>query len=98
MSLNTQILIAAVLGVLFGFLLTLFPQSTFFDVGLYGIGIASSLFIGLLKMILIPLIFTSIVVGVSNLQAGGQLSRTWKITLLCCVTTTSLALILGLTC
>ncbi len=98
MSLNTQILIAAVLGVLFGFLLTLFPQSTFFNVGLYGIGIASSLFIGLLKMILIPLIFTSIVVGVSNLQAGEQLSRTWKITLLCCVTTTSLALILGLTC
>lgn len=98
MSLNTQILIAAILGVLFGFLLTLFPQSTFFDVGLYGIGIASSLFIGLLKMILIPLIFTSIVVGVSNLQAGGQLSQTWKITLLCCVTTTSLALILGLTC
>jgi len=98
MSLNTQILIAAVLGVLFGFLLTTFPQSTFFDIGLYGVGIASSLFIGLLKMILIPLIFTSIVVGVSNLQAGGQLSRTWKITLMCCVTTTSLALILGLAC
>lgn len=98
MSLNTQILIAAILGVLFGFLLTTFPQSTFFDIGLYGVGIASSLFIGLLKMILIPLIFTSIVVGVSNLQAGGQLSRTWKITLMCCVTTTSLALILGLTC
>lgn len=98
MSLNTQILIAAVLGVLFGFLLTTFPQSTFFDIGLYGVGIASSLFIGLLKMILIPLIFTSIVVGVSNLQAGGKLSRTWKITLMCCVTTTSLALILGLTC
>ena len=96
MSLNTQILIAAVLGLLFGFVLNLFPQSTFFDVSLYGIGIVSSVFIGLLKMILIPLIFTSIVVGVSNLQAGGQLSRTWKITLACCVTTTTLALILGL--
>lgn len=96
MSLNTQILIAAVLGLLFGFVLNLFPQSTFFDVSLYGIGIVSSIFIGLLKMILIPLIFTSIVVGVSNLQAGGQLSRTWKITLACCVTTTTLALILGL--
>ncbi len=61
-------------------------------------GIASSIFIGLLKMILVPLIFSSIVVGVSNLQAGGQLSRTWKITLACCVTTTTLALILGLAC
>lgn len=98
MSLNTQILIAAVLGVGFGFLLTLFPEIPFFNISLYAISIASSIFIGLLKMILIPLIFTSIVVGVSNLQAGGQLSRTWKITLMCCVTTTTLALILGLTC
>ena len=98
MSLNTQILIAAILGVLFGFLLNYFPNTDFFSVSLYGLSIASSVFIGLLKMILIPLIFTSIVVGVSNLQSGGQLSRTWKITLLCCVTTTTLALILGLSC
>lgn len=98
MSLNTQILIAAILGVLFGFILNFFPDTSFFSASLYGIGIASSVFIGLLKMILVPLIFTSIVVGVSNLQAGGQLSRTWKITLLCCVTTTTLALILGLSC
>lgn len=98
MSLNTQILIAAILGVLFGFILNFFPDTAFFSASLYGIGIASSIFIGLLKMILVPLIFTSIVVGVSNLQSGGQLSRTWKITLMCCVTTTTLALILGLSC
>lgn len=98
MSLNTQILVAAILGVLFGFLLNLLPGSAFYDGSLYGLSIASSIFIGLLKMLLIPLIFSSIVVGVSNLQASGQLSRVWKITLLCCVTTTTLALILGLAC
>ena len=98
MSLNTQILIAAILGVAFGFLLIQFPGTQFLSASLYGLGIASSIFIGLLKMILVPLIFSSIVVGVSNLQAGGQLSRTWKITLACCVTTTTLALILGLAC
>lgn len=98
MSLNTQILIAAILGAVFGFILNLFPSTAFFDASLYGLSIASSVFIGLLKMLLIPLIFSSIVVGVSNLQAAGQLSRTWKITLICCVTTTTLALILGLTC
>lgn len=98
MSLNTQILIAAILGVAFGFLLNQFPETQFFDTSIYALGIASSIFIGLLKMLLVPLIFSSIVVGVSNLQAGGQLSRTWKITLACCVTTTTLALILGLTC
>lgn len=98
MSLNTQILVAAILGVLFGFFLNLLPGSAFYDGSLYGLSIASSIFIGLLKMLLIPLIFSSIVVGVSNLQASGQLSRVWKITLLCCVTTTTLALILGLAC
>ena len=98
MSLNTQILIAAILGIGFGFFLNQFPQTEFFTASIYGLGIASSIFIGLLKMLLVPLIFSSIVVGVSNLQAGGQLSRTWKITLACCVTTTTLALILGITC
>ena len=96
MNLNTQILIAAILGVAFGFLLNQFPQTAFFDYSIYGFSILSSIFIGLLKMLLVPLIFSSIVVGVSNLQSGGQLSRTWKITLLCCVTTTTLALILGI--
>lgn len=49
-------------------------------------------------MLLVPLIFSSIVVGVSNLQAGGQLGPVWKITFLCCITTTTLALILGISC
>ena len=49
-------------------------------------------------MLLIPLIFSSIVVGVSNLQSGGQLGRVWKTTLICCVTTTTTALILGIGC
>ena len=98
MSLNTQILIAAILGIAFGFLLNQFPNTQFFEASIYGLGITSSIFIGLLKMLLVPLIFSSIVVGVSNLQTSGQLSRTWKITLACCVTTTTLALILGISC
>ena len=48
MSLNTQILIAAILGVAFGFLLIQFPATQFFDVSIYGLGIASNIFIGLL--------------------------------------------------
>ena len=67
MSLNTQIFIAAVIGVAFGLLLNLFPQTQFFTTSVYALGIASSIFIGLLKMLLVPLIFSSIVVGVSNL-------------------------------
>ncbi|MCH7337394.1 dicarboxylate/amino acid:cation symporter [Acinetobacter sp. NIPH 2699] len=98
MNLNTQILIAAVLGLALGLLLTAYPHTVFFESSLYGLGILSSIFIGLLKMLLIPLIFSSIVVGVSNLQSGGQFGRVWKITVLCCLTTTTLALILGIAC
>ncbi|WP_457970168.1 dicarboxylate/amino acid:cation symporter [Acinetobacter calcoaceticus] len=98
MNLNTQILIAAILGLAFGFLLTMYPHTAFVKHSLYGLGILSSVFIGLLKMLLVPLIFSSIVVGVSNLQAGGQLGPVWKITFLCCLTTTTLALILGISC
>jgi Na+/H+-dicarboxylate symporter len=71
MNLNTQILIAAIAGVGLGLLLTSYPQADFAQTTLYVLGILSSIFIGLLKMLLIPLIFSSIVVGVSNLQAGG---------------------------
>jgi len=98
MNLNTQILIAAIFGVLFGLLLTAQPDTVFAVNSLYGLGILSSIFIGLLKMLLIPLIFSSIVVGVSNLQAGGQFGRVWKVTALSCLTTTTLALILGISC
>jgi len=98
MSLNTQILIAAIFGVAFGFLLNLYPHSQFFDSSLYLLALASSIFIGSLKMLIVPLIFSSIVVGVSNLEAGGQFSRVWKITFLCFITTTTLALGLGLLC
>jgi Na+/H+-dicarboxylate symporter len=98
MNLNTQILIAAIAGVGLGLLLTSYPQADFAQTTLYVLGILSSIFIGLLKMLLIPLIFSSIVVGVSNLQAGGEFGRVWKITALSCVTTTTLALILGIGC
>lgn len=98
-SLNTQIFVAAVLGVLFGVLLNaISPDSPFYQGSLYGLGIASSIFIGLLKLILIPLIFTSIVVGVSNLQAHEHMHRVWKVTALCCLTTTTIAVSIGILC
>ena len=56
MNLNTQILIAAILGLAFGFLLTMYPDTAFVKHSLYGLGILSSVFIGLLKMLLVPLI------------------------------------------
>src|SRR5690606_13471011 len=53
--------------------------------------------IDLLKMVLIPLVFTSIVVGIANLQAHRQVHRVWMTTLGFFVVSTSCALLLALT-
>ena len=97
-SLNTQILLAAILGLALGWGLNLNAGTALAQNSLYILTLLSSLFIGLLKMLLIPLIFTSIVVGVANLQAIGHFGRAWKITILCFFTTTTIALALGLAC
>jgi Na+/H+-dicarboxylate symporter len=97
-SLNSQILCAAVLGILFGWWISSLGVSPFAQHSLYLLSLLSSLFIGLLKMLLIPLIFSSIVVGVANLQAIGSFGRACKITVLCFVSTTCIALSLGLLC
>ena len=74
-SLNLQILIAACLGVTIGWLTGTLPADAPVREGvLYASTLLGSIFIGLLKMVLIPLIFTSIVVGVANLQAHHQVN------------------------
>lgn len=98
-TLNGQILVAAILGILFGLLLNQFSAvSSFHQASLYGLGIASAIFIGLLKLILVPLIFCSIVVGVASLQAHESMHRVWKTTVICAITTTTIAVIIGILC
>lgn len=97
-NLNRQILLAAILGVAIGWLMTqLSADNLTRAVVLYSSTILSSIFIGLLKMILVPLVFTSIAVGVANLQAHQQVHRVWVATLVYFAATGSLAMIIGLT-
>lgn len=96
-SLNRQIFIAAILGVLIGWLVGGMPVDAGLREGvLYSSGLVGSVFIGLLKMVLIPLVFTSIVVGVASLQAHHQVHRVWMTTLLYFMLTTGLAMLLAL--
>ena len=96
-SLNIQILIAACLGVLVGWLVGGLPADDSLREGvLYASQLVGSVFVGMLRMILIPLVFTSIVVGVANLQAHHQVGRVWKVTLAYFVLTLSLAMLLAL--
>ncbi|HMU88701.1 MAG TPA: dicarboxylate/amino acid:cation symporter [Agitococcus sp.] len=96
MSLNSRILWGAILGILFAYLCRHYLPVSSHETVLYFASLIASLFIGLLKMVLIPLVFSSIVVGVANLRAHQQIHRVWQITLACFALTTCIAISLGL--
>ena len=96
-SLNSQILLGAVGGVVAGLALSaLGKEASATQNSLYVAGLVGTLFIDLLKMVLIPLVFTSIAVGVANLRAHRQMHRVWIATLGFFVLSMALAIMLGL--
>lgn len=96
-SLNLQILFAAIIGVVVGmYFHTLGTEHQLVKAGLYTAGLAGTLFIDLLKMILIPLVFCSISVGIANLRAHQQIHRVWVTTLIYFAATMMIAISLGL--
>jgi Na+/H+-dicarboxylate symporter len=96
-SLNTQILLSAIFGITIGFsLITIGKDSVTTQTSLYAANLVGTLFIDLLKMVLIPLVFTSISVGVANLQAHKQIHRVWISTLGFFAFSMAIAIILGL--
>jgi Na+/H+-dicarboxylate symporter len=97
MSLNTQILLGVLAGILLGAGISgLGRDSSLAENGLYAAGLIGTLFIDLLKMVLVPLVFTSIAVGVANLRAHQQMHRVWQATLGFFVFSMALAAMLGL--
>lgn len=96
-SLNTQILLGAIVGVLVGlYFHQLGAHHHITQNGLYASGLIGTLFIDLLKMILIPLVFCSITVGIANLRQHQKMHRVWITTLVFFAFTTTIAIILGL--
>ncbi|HSI25433.1 MAG TPA: dicarboxylate/amino acid:cation symporter [Methylotenera sp.] len=96
-SLNIQILVAAVVGVVVGlYFHSLGADNGLVKGGLYTAGLVGTLFIDLLKMILIPLVFCSIAVGIANLRQHQQMHRVWITTLVFFTFTTTIAVALGL--
>ena len=96
-SLNIQILVAAIVGVAVGlYFHSLGAQSGLVKGGLYTAGLIGTLFIDLLKMILIPLVFCSIAVGIANLRQHQQMHKVWVSTLLFFGFTMAIAITLGM--
>lgn len=97
-SLNSQILLGLLAGIFFGLgFAILDKESATSQIGLYIAELLGMLFVDLLKMVMIPLVFTSIVVGVANLRTHQQMNRVWMATLGFFIFTTTMSIILGLT-
>ena len=88
LKLHWQVLLALVAGVPFGWLA---PQAA------EGIGFIGDLFLSLLKMIIIPLIFTSLVSGVASLGSARSVGRVGVRTILYYTVSTTLAIVVGMT-
>ena len=94
-SLNTQILIGCLLGIAGGFWLAGDTGTPLAANTLYGAKLVGNLFLDLLRMVLVPLVFSSIVVGVANLRAHDQMHRVWTTTLIFFFATMGIAIVIG---
>lgn len=95
-TLNRQILIASLMGIALGCLLHPLPEANPWREGtIYIATLVAGVFIGLLKMLLVPLIFASVCTGVAQLQHHQQGSKVWRLTLLCFIATMLIAMLLA---
>jgi len=97
-SINTQILLGAVLGILGGaYAHHLGQQSSLVQNAVYLASMVGGVFIDLLKMLLVPLVFCSITVGIANLSQHQQAQRVWQSTLIFFFATMAIAIVIGMT-
>ena len=95
-NINRNIFIAALLGILLGFILKFFSMWVLYAPILELCDLIGQLFIKSLKMILVPLVFFSIIVGVSNLGSSKKSSSVWKYTLTYFFSTMAIAIFVAL--
>jgi len=101
LALHWQILIAIVLAVLVGYSINVL-SSDGSSPGLFGVSYLSmfdyigTMFLNALRMIIVPLILSSIIVGVANIGSGGNLGSLGGKTLLFYVLTSVVAILIGL--
>ena len=101
-ELHWQIMIAIVLAAISGWAINQAIAAGIPDPSFLGISIISffdyigTLFLNALKMIIVPLIFSSITVGVAGIGSGDNLGKLGGRTLLFYITTTTAAILIGL--
>ena len=96
LKLHWQVIISMIFGCILGTIFKFFGTSINIDPLYQFITLFGTIFVRLLKMIMIPLIFTSIILGVSSIGSGRKVGRIGIKTLIYYLCTSLLAIITGL--
>ena len=88
-------MIGAAIGIALGFWLLSIGASDVQRGTLYGAKLVGNLFLDLLRLVLVPLIFASIVTGVANLRQHQQMHKVWVTTLAFFFGTMAIAILIG---
>jgi len=95
LKLHWQILIALLLAVIAGSLAGM--DATLFGMRFYAVfDFIGTLFLNALKMLIVPLVASSIIVGIAGIGSGGAFGKLGMKTLLYYVTTSAFAILVGL--
>jgi len=102
LALHWQILIAIIAAGIVGMLIFNHRAATGVEASIFGLpwievfDYVGTLFLNALRMIIVPLITSSIIIGVANIGSGGNLGALGGKTLLFYATTTLIAILIGL--
>ena len=96
LKLHWQVLISMIVGCILGIILKNIEGSINIAPFYQFITLLGTIFIRLLKMVMVPLIFTSIIIGVSSIGSGKKVGRIGLKTFLYYLSTSLLAIITGL--
>jgi proton glutamate symport protein len=97
MNLSTLILTALAIGVAFGTTLNLgFPQAIV-PVDRYFLAPVGAAFLRIIQFVVVPLIFSSLILGVNRIQGTGQVGRYVLKLMTCYVVTSLISLAIGMT-
>ncbi|KZE37735.1 sodium:dicarboxylate symporter [Bhargavaea cecembensis] len=96
MKLARNIIIALIAGVIVGLALNLFAPSVFDPVDTYFFGPLGTIFLNLMKMLVVPVVFVSIVLGTVGIGDPKKLGRIGSKTIVYFLLTTAVAIVIAL--
>ncbi|WP_221567358.1 dicarboxylate/amino acid:cation symporter [Alkalihalobacillus sp. TS-13] len=96
MKLSVQIIIGLILGIIVGIVLNLFAADLFTVLDKYVFGPVGTIFLNLIKMLVVPIVFFSIALGAAGIGDPKKLGRIGGKTIGFFLITTTIAIVIGL--